>query len=102
MGSDSLILALMGNSPGQRRAGPATIAVNTSTAFAITSRTDPFHCPVKGHCVTVDLESRKSATMKTELLRFNGAVERDPAIDAWMKHHPGELGVIAHAWFEVI
>jgi len=22
--------------------------------------------------------------MKTELLRFNGAVERDPAIDAWM------------------
>ena len=23
--------------------------------------------------------------MRTELLRFNGAVERDPAIDAWMK-----------------
>jgi len=23
--------------------------------------------------------------MKTELLRFNGAVVRDPAIDAWMK-----------------
>ena len=22
--------------------------------------------------------------MRTELLRFNGAVERDPAIDAWM------------------
>ena len=36
----------------------------------------------------------------TELLRFNGAVERDPAIDAWMKEQPGELGAIAHRWFE--
>ena len=41
-------------------------------------------------------------TMKTELLRFNGAVERDPAIDGWMKEHPGELGAIAHQWFEVM
>jgi len=40
--------------------------------------------------------------MRTELLRFNGGVERDPAIDAWMKHHAGELGAIAHQWFEVM
>ena len=40
--------------------------------------------------------------MKTEFLRFNGAVERDPAIDAWMKAHAGELGAIAHEWFEVM
>jgi hypothetical protein len=40
--------------------------------------------------------------MKTELLRFNGAVERDPAIDAWMKEHAGGLGDIAHEWFEVM
>jgi len=40
--------------------------------------------------------------VKTELLRFNGAVERDPAIDAWMKQHGGELGAIARAWFEVM
>jgi hypothetical protein len=40
--------------------------------------------------------------MRTELLRFNGAVERDPAIDAWMKEHGGELGYIAHEWFEVM
>jgi hypothetical protein len=38
--------------------------------------------------------------MKTELLRFDGAVERDPAIDAWMKKHAGELRSIAHHWFE--
>jgi hypothetical protein len=40
--------------------------------------------------------------MRTELLRFNGAVERDPTIDAWMKKHAGELGAIAHQWFEVM
>ncbi len=38
----------------------------------------------------------------TELLRFNGAVERDPAIDAWMKQHAGELGDIADRWFEAM
>src|SRR6185437_11618074 len=36
------------------------------------------------------------------LLRFNGAVERDPAIDAWMKAHAGDLGAIAQQWFEVM
>ena len=40
--------------------------------------------------------------MRTELLRFDGAVERDPAIDAWMKEDAGELGAIAHQWFEVM
>ena len=40
--------------------------------------------------------------MRTDLLRFNGAVERDPAIDAWLKKHDGELGAIAHRWFEVM
>ena len=40
--------------------------------------------------------------MKTDLLRFNGAVQRDPAIDAWMKKHSGELGAIAHHWFQVM
>ena len=40
--------------------------------------------------------------MRTELLRFNGAVARDPAIDAWMKQQVGELGAIAHRWFEVM
>lgn len=36
------------------------------------------------------------------LLRFNGAVERDPAIDAWIRARPGELGAIAHHWFQVM
>lgn len=40
--------------------------------------------------------------MTTDLLRFNGAVERDPAIAAWMKQHAGELGGIAQQWFEVM
>jgi hypothetical protein len=41
-------------------------------------------------------------TTRTELFRLNGAVERDPAIDAWMKEHAGELGAIAQQWFEVM
>ena len=40
--------------------------------------------------------------MTTKLLRLDGAVERDPAIDAWMKEHADELGAIAHQWFEVM
>src|SRR3954471_19593174 len=40
--------------------------------------------------------------MRTELLRFNGAVGRDPAIDAWLKAHAGELGDIARQWFEAM
>ena len=40
--------------------------------------------------------------MRTELFRLNGAVERDPAIDAWMKERSGELGAIARQWFEVM
>jgi len=37
-----------------------------------------------------------------ELLRFDGTIERDPAIDAWMKEHAGELGALAHHWFEIM
>jgi len=39
---------------------------------------------------------------RTDLLRFNGAVERDPAVDAWIKDHAGELGAMARQWFEVM
>ena len=47
-------------------------------------------------------EGNSWALMRTNLLRFNGAVERDPAIEKWMKTHPGELGVIAQQWFELM
>lgn len=40
--------------------------------------------------------------MRTQFLRFNGAVERDPAIDAWMNEHAGELGAIGRQWFAVM
>jgi hypothetical protein len=38
----------------------------------------------------------------TEFLRFNGAVQRDPAIDAWLDQRAGELGAIARHWFELM
>ena len=40
--------------------------------------------------------------MRSELLRFDGAVERDPAIQTWMKAHAGELGAMAREWFAVM
>jgi hypothetical protein len=40
--------------------------------------------------------------MKEEFLRFDGAVERDPAIEAWWKKHAGEKGAIARQWFEAM
>lgn len=40
--------------------------------------------------------------MRKDLLTFDGAVKRDPAIDVWMKKHAGELGAIAERWFEVM
>ena len=40
--------------------------------------------------------------MRTDFLRFDGAVERDRAIQAWMKEHDGELGAIARHWFAVM
>jgi hypothetical protein len=45
---------------------------------------------------------RSDEVVKTKLLRFNGTVERDPAVDAWMDEHEGELKAIAHRWFEAM
>lgn len=40
--------------------------------------------------------------MKRDLLRFDGALERDAAIERWFTEHGGELGDIARTWFEVM
>ena len=34
------------------------------------------------------------------ILRFSGAMERDPAIEVWLKNQPDELRSIARKWFE--
>jgi hypothetical protein len=34
------------------------------------------------------------------LFRLPGAVRRDPAVDAWLEGHSGELGNLARDWFE--
>ena len=38
----------------------------------------------------------------SHLFRFPSSVKRDPAIEVWMREHPGELGAIARRWFEVM
>ena len=37
-----------------------------------------------------------------QLFRFSSSVKRDPAIDTWMEAHSGDLGTIAHHWFEAM
>ncbi len=37
-----------------------------------------------------------------QLFRFSSSVKRDPAIDAWMEAHSGDLGAIAYYWFEAM
>jgi len=41
----------------------------------------------------------KRTAVRSSFLRFDGAVQRAPAIAAWFKAHPGELGAIAQHWF---
>ena len=36
------------------------------------------------------------------ILRFSGAVKRDPAIDVWLHERAPELGAIAQKWFDRI
>lgn len=36
------------------------------------------------------------------LMRFPDAAERSPAVEGWMRAHPGELGAIARRWFEAM
>ena len=40
--------------------------------------------------------------MTTDLLRFNGAIQHDPAIDTWLDARPAELGAIARHWFQLM
>src|SRR6478736_10266407 len=46
---------------------------------------------------TVNVKGRKS-----RLMRFPSAVQRDKAVEAWMRAHADALGEIARCWFEVM
>ncbi|HEU5351789.1 MAG TPA: DUF1801 domain-containing protein [Terracidiphilus sp.] len=39
---------------------------------------------------------------KNDLFRLDGTLERDPAIDAWLKAREGHLGAIALRWFKAM
>src|SRR6478735_6981425 len=38
----------------------------------------------------------------TQLLRFHGSMDRNPAVERWFDAHGGELGEIARHWFNVM
>jgi hypothetical protein len=37
--------------------------------------------------------------MTTDLFRLHNTLPHDPAIDAWLDAHPGDLGTLARHWF---
>jgi hypothetical protein len=43
---------------------------------------------------------QKAKPPQTQLMRFPTAIRRDPAVDAWLRAHPGPLGELAQRWFE--
>jgi hypothetical protein len=38
----------------------------------------------------------------SQLFLLPTSVKRDPAIEVWMHEHSGELGALAHRWFEAM
>jgi len=38
-------------------------------------------------------------TAPVRIMRFEGAMKRDPAVDGWFVARPGDLGSIAREWF---
>lgn len=70
------------------------------------------HAQVRRHFYTVLATARSgtpgfagpivSVLAMNQIFRFSSSVKRDPAIDAWIKVHSGELGSIARHWFDVI
>ena len=40
--------------------------------------------------------------MNETILRFNGTLQRDPAIDDWLDERDNELGAIAREWFSLM
>jgi len=38
----------------------------------------------------------------SQLFLFHTAVRRDPAVEAWMRRHAGELGALAQRWFDLM
>ena len=43
-----------------------------------------------------------SVRLMSRLFLLSSTVRREPAIEAWMREHAGELGAIAQRWFETM
>lgn len=43
---------------------------------------------------------RRDPAIAPGLLRFSGALDRDPAVERWLEAKPGDLGSIARRWME--
>lgn len=48
------------------------------------------------------MTARRDTHAMPALLRFSGAIERDPEIDQWFDRQPNRLGHIGRSWFAVM
>jgi hypothetical protein len=48
------------------------------------------------------MTTRRDTPALPALLRFSGAIERDPEIDRWLDRQPNSLGRIGRSWFHVM
>ena len=53
-------------------------------------------------CHNQDQQPNQNEIAMSQLMRFPTSVKRDPAIEVWMHKLSGQLGVIAHRWFDVM
>jgi hypothetical protein len=54
-------------------------------------------------CTSAGAGARRNfGTLMSRLMLFPSSVRRDPAVDAWLRKHSGELGRLARRWFEVM
>src|SRR5262245_16802715 len=68
-----------------------------ATGFLISRTTCTQATPASAESPRWSATSRKMDP--NAILRFDGAVKRDPAIDVWLNKQPRELGSIATNWF---
>jgi hypothetical protein len=91
-----------------QRGRKTTIRNSRNNVLNFSVLSEPPHCVavinLEINCVSVyELnQTENGAAMRTEILRFNGAVKHDPAIDAWLIARASDLGAIAQKWFEAM
>ena len=63
-------------------------------------KAEPVRC--KSGAEHATMTAHPNQVSMDQLFLFPGALERDPAVEAWMHDRAGPLGTIAQRWFDVL